>query len=159
MLDSIRESLFNIIGTEVIDKNVIDCFSGSGAVGLEALSRGATHVTLFEAHPHVLKITKQNIELCKAESESTLITSKLPTALKKITTKVDVAFLDPPFGDPIGLKTLEALSESELLNENSLVIYRYPESDEKLAESMGTLQQVDHRIYGRSQLSFFHKKG
>ncbi|OGQ35620.1 MAG: 16S rRNA (guanine(966)-N(2))-methyltransferase RsmD [Deltaproteobacteria bacterium RIFCSPHIGHO2_12_FULL_43_9] len=156
MLDQIRESLFNILGSSLSDATVIDCFAGSGAVGLEALSRGAGKVIFFEENRVVAKVLRSNIEKCGVLNRAELIVGSLPASLKMVKEGVDIAFLDPPFGKAVGLKTLQVVSTLKWLKKGALVIFRAPKEAE-LLDAYPPLHRYDQRIYGRSKLSFFRK--
>ncbi|HLB58757.1 MAG TPA: 16S rRNA (guanine(966)-N(2))-methyltransferase RsmD [Bdellovibrionota bacterium] len=157
MLDQIREALFNILGDEIVGREVIDCFAGTGAIGLEALSRGAKGVTFFERNSNTASILKKNIELCGVKDEGKLIVGHLPSSLKRLSKKVEIAFLDPPFDDPIGVKTLLQLGSSPQLLNGALVVFRHS-IDYPMENFYPPLHRIDHRIYGRSQLSFYRKE-
>lgn len=75
MKDNIREAVFNLVGGWMAGKHVFDLFSGTGAIGLEALSRGASHATLIERHFPTAKILRENASVLQAENETTIVTS------------------------------------------------------------------------------------
>jgi 16S rRNA (guanine966-N2)-methyltransferase len=97
--DSLRETLFNVLGTDVEGARVLDAFAGTGAVGLEALSRGAVHVTFVERDPRVIKIVEQNVSSCGVEKACAIIRDDFTTnaARRVMRESVDVAFVDPPY--------------------------------------------------------------
>src|SRR5690606_8942507 len=82
----VRESLFNILQGQVAGRHVLDLFAGSGAVGLEALSRGAASATFVEASQAAVQVIRSNIAKLRYEHQSTLVEAKLPGALSKIRT-------------------------------------------------------------------------
>lgn len=156
MLNQIRESLFSILGSRLREATIIDCFAGSGGIGLEAVSRGASKVIFFEQNRQVAKVLRSNIEKCGVLSEATLIIGTLPSALRVVKGDVDIVFLDPPFGNAVGQKTLKAVSTSNWLKKGALVIFRGPK-EEELSDTYHPLHRYDQRIYGRSTLHFFRK--
>ena len=156
MLDQIREALFNILGSSVSGTVVVDCFAGSGGIGLEALSRGARKVIFFEENRDVARVLRSNIEKCGVLRKSELIVGALPATLKIIKEDVNIVFLDPPFGNNVGLKTAVAVSKANWLKKDALVIFRGPKEEDTL-DLYPPLQRYDQRIYGRSRLSFFRK--
>lgn len=99
-LELIRSSFFNIIGPKIKGARVLDLFSGSGSMGIEALSRGALSCTFVEAHRASMKCLKENLKILNLESSAELVFDRLPNALKGLVDKklkYDLIFVDPPF--------------------------------------------------------------
>ena len=121
--DRIRETLFNWLMYQLAGKKCLDLFAGSGALGLEALSRGAAHVTFVEKDPKVHAQLAANLKTLKAENADLL----LGDAMKTLTelSPVDLVFLDPPFPKNLMKGALESLIERQLLSEDALVYVEY----------------------------------
>ena len=141
--DRLRESLFNIIAARIEGCVFLDGYAGSGAVGLEALSRGARHVILVERGKEALEVLKENLKSLRVDSRVKLIAGNVPVQLKKH--PADIVFLDPPYDEPKEYeRCLEALGEQA----PSLVIvqhnrrYQLPEAAGLLVTR--TLQQGDN---------------
>ena len=110
MLDRMRETLFNILQLEVPGKVFADLFSGTGAVGIEALSRGALQAYMVEANPQAIKVIEANLETLGATADAIVISSRVEAALPRI--EADIWFLGPPYADHDAYhKTLHALAE------------------------------------------------
>jgi 16S rRNA (guanine(966)-N(2))-methyltransferase RsmD len=129
--DRVRETLFNWLGQELFGLHGLDLFAGSGALGFEALSRGAASVTLVEKSVPVFKALKQNAAELKADA-ATLVLQDASDFLKQNTRQFDVIFLDPPFNQGWLEKVLPDLSKH--LAENGLV---YVEAEKSLADIAG----------------------
>ena len=94
--DRVRETLFNWLAPDIRQARCLDLFAGSGALGLEALSRGASQVTFVDSHPQVIKQLQQNIALLQAEEQTDIVQGKFPD-IALAQQAFDIIFLDPPF--------------------------------------------------------------
>ena len=134
-LNRIRETLFNWLMNDIQDAICLDAFAGSGALGLEALSRGAEHVYFIEKERTVLQALEKNIALLNTEG-SELILGSMPECLAVGEfKKIDIVFLDPPFHQDLILPALQALQQSELLKPESLIYFEV-EREFKLPEKL-----------------------
>ena len=152
--DRIRESLFSILGS-VQDCVVIDGFAGSGALGCEALSRGAKHVFFFDSSSEAIRLVQANVELIRSPHKVTI--KKVPCArgIRDMVSMVpDLVFLDPPYGKPqLIQEALVALAASPLTQEGALIVVEQ-ESDDALPELMWPFEFDEERVYGRTKLVF-----
>lgn len=129
-LDATRETLFNWLGTLIIDAICLDLFAGSGALGFEALSRGAKHVVMLDASAKIINQLKKTAAILAA-TDIDFICAKLPQDLKKIPTqKFNLVFLDPPFAKNLIKPCSEFLEASSLLASQA---YIYIEAEKELA--------------------------
>ena len=129
-LDRVKESLFNIIQNDIANSIFLDLFSGSGAIGLEAASRGAKKVIL-----------------CDKSKEALIKT--------KIKEKIDIVYIDPPYNSDFAIKSIKYIIEKELIDENSNIIIE-TDDDEKMLENLKNIEVeiTDKRKYGRAILIF-----
>lgn len=142
-MQRIRKTIFDIIFQEIKDKIVIDCFAGSGAMGFEALSIGAKHAFFIESDKTAYNIIKNNAQKLKLEDKSTIINAnffKTQSYLKKIDKKIDIAFIDPPYGQ---FQEQEILKVLENLMPNGLAIF----------ETNTTLELPETQILLQKQIS------
>jgi 16S rRNA (guanine(966)-N(2))-methyltransferase RsmD len=102
--DKLRETLFNVIAPRVSQARVLDAFAGTGAIGIEALSRGASHVTFVDHDPRSLKLIQANLERCGVSDRYVIIRARLGgtprSPLSRPTESIDLAVLDPPYDEP-----------------------------------------------------------
>lgn len=154
--DRAREALFNILGTQTQGSHVLDLFAGTGALGLEALSRGAAEVVFVDFHRQSLELIQRNLQICTASdshSQTAILRYDLRKGLPQAPTlhdkkyKFDLIFLDPPYSLGLCLKILECLANSTILSENAIIVAE-ERSKEKLPESCGFLTITDQRTYG-----------
>ena len=114
--DRVRETLFNWLQGELAGVKALDLYAGSGALGFEALSRGAAHVTFVEKARNVADQLRENIELLNCPSKASVVNSTAERYLSQAESAFDVVFLDPPFAYGLLGKAIEILEENALLS-------------------------------------------
>jgi 16S rRNA (guanine966-N2)-methyltransferase len=178
--DRAREALFNIIADKVPGASVLDLFAGTGALGIEALSRGAKNVCFVDFHPQALDLISRNIQICMnalsqdpdahdAETTRihpdtpgpvTLIKHDLRRGLPFFSKKLqsppgfDLIFVDPPYSQGLAMQLLRAIDTSSLLRQQTLVIVE-ERAKETLPERLTRLTLVDQRKYGEAGFWFY----
>ena len=151
MSERIRNAMFNSIGDEVNNAKILDAFAGSGSIGIEALSRGASHVTFVEKDRIAAKIISQNIKMLQLESQTTLIRTSVNNWLETSEiAKFDIIFADPPFHDP-QQNTIEKLFR--LLKTGALMVLSHIGKGE--VPSVPGVVVVDNRSYGNAALTLY----
>lgn len=155
-LDRVKESLFNIIQNELIDAKFLDVFSGSGAIGLEAASRGAKKVILCDKSKEAINIINKNIEKTHLKEKVELYNNDYENLLKtKIKEKQDIIYIDPPYDSDFAIKSVEYIIDKNLVDENSTIIIE-TDNERKILEELKNIkiEIVDKRRYGRATLIF-----
>ncbi len=120
--DRVKESVFNIIAPYLPSTMVLDLFSGSGALGIEALSRGSSHGVFVENQRPALDITKQNIALARVSDRAEIVCSDALTYLDRTSCKFDIIFLDPPYNTGLLNKAVAKIADNNLLSENGIIV-------------------------------------
>lgn len=158
-LDRVKESLFNIIQNEIQDSVFFDVFSGSGAIGLEAVSRGARKAILCDKSKEACMIIKKNIEKTHALEKTELYQADYKEVLKnKIHEKLDIIFLDPPYKTDFAIEAIKIAMERDLLNKDSIIIIETDDSNRILKALENINCEVnDIRKYGRAYLIFLKR--
>lgn len=146
--DRAKEALFNILGN-ISGLSFLDLFAGTGAVGIEALSRGAFPVTLVDSSAESVKIEKDN--LTAIGETATVVKSDAYDFLNKSAGVYDIIFLDPPYKEN-AFAALEIVAKRNLLKKGGLLIYEH--SGEGLTPPVG-LKQHDSRKYGVAKFDFY----
>ena len=162
--DRAREALFNILGKRVAQSTVLDLFAGTGALGLEAFSRGAQFVVFIDNNHLALQLIKKNIFLClngysgnremrvvKHDLTQNFPPKKLPP---ETASGFELIFADPPYSQDISFSILEFVNNSSLLTQNGLLIVE-ESHNVKLPTSLSTLELVDRRVYGEAAFCFY----
>ena len=122
-LDRIKETLFNMIQNEVPGCIFVDAFAGSGAIGIEALSRGARHCYFIENNKEAYGCITDNLNFTHATNESTLLKNDILMSLSMINAShVDIFFLDPPYLEGYEEKVFSELKKMPYIDENTLII-------------------------------------
>ena len=158
-LDRVKESLFNIIQNQIQGSIFLDLFSGSGAIGLEAVSRGAKKAILCDRSKQACAIIKKNIEKTHFLDNIELYNMDFKEVLKnKITEKVDIIFLDPPYKTDFAIEALKIILEEDVSKENATMIIETDDSDKIIANLKKMDCEIeDIRKYGRAYLIFLKR--
>ena len=123
-LDRVKESLFSSIQFDLIDAVVLDLFSGTGALGVECLSRGAKHVDFVDCNAEAIKIIKQNLQGIDGKySVSKSDYLAFLNQAKQSGKKYDIVLLDPPYNEDFGIRAIEYIIDNNLLTDNGIIIY------------------------------------
>ncbi|MDP2904840.1 MAG: 16S rRNA (guanine(966)-N(2))-methyltransferase RsmD [Candidatus Omnitrophota bacterium] len=155
--NKVRKAVFDILG-DVSGLSFLELFAGSGAVGLEAASRGAVEVELVELDRAAQKAIEENIRVMKLDNccirmqDSAEAVRDLFSRGKKF----DLIFLDPPYYREFSKKTLQTLSDYDILQDNGLLIVQHFKKDE-LPDTLGVLSLFKRSRYGDTVLSFYRK--
>lgn len=159
--DRVREALFNILGPRPVGATVLDLFAGTGALGIEALSRDAQAAVFIDSGTQALAVLRKNIALCRIEARSNLIQwdiRKNLNCLKNYPQYFDLVLMDPPYRRDLVESTLNHLLGIETLAPGALIVVEHDPA-EIIHPPAATIVAVDSRRYGRTQLSFFEFSG
>lgn len=156
--DRVREALFSILQSKLgsfADLRVLDLFAGSGALAIEALSRGATSAFLVEKSTASGKIIDQNLKLCQfSDKTKVIIREALQVLPGFVSRSFDLIFLDPPYGQELAEHALIEIDRLELLSKGGIICVETG-ADEILPESVGLLKRIDQRRYGTIMVNFY----
>jgi 16S rRNA (guanine966-N2)-methyltransferase len=154
--DRVKESMFNILGKEVEGKVVLDLFSGTGNLGIEALSRGARRVTFVEKTREAYRLIKRNLLACQMEGRSEIFLKEVDRGLRLLKANAecfDLIFMDPPYEKGFVGKTVEILGAVNIYHEGSLLVIEHTRR-EPLPELSGSWHLIRQRRIGDTVLSF-----
>lgn len=155
-LDRVKESLFNIISPRIYDSNILDLFSGSGAIGLEFASRGAKEVVLCDNSKKAIQIIQKNIEKTHLEDKVNLNNCDFKELLQKYKNKkFDIIYLDPPYKTNYIIDAINLILNFGMISDDGLIIAETDEPEKiesELKEINITI--LDKRKYGRANLFF-----
>ena len=150
--DRVRETLFNWLGHTIVSKNCLDLFSGCGALGLEALSRGAAHCVFVDQSASALNAITQHLHTL--EGKGTVQQGRLPEAIAYLNGSFDTVFIDPPYCLDNHAACIEALVNKQLLANNAW-IYCENASDKPLPALPANIQLHRHKKAGAVQYALF----
>ncbi len=149
--DRVRESLFNVLAHRVDfdGAHVLDLFAGTGALGLEALSRGAPHVTFVDDGRVAQRLIEQNIGLLRVKGQTRLIRRDAQRLGANPGTPCDLVFLDPPYGKDLGQRALQAAQSGGWIAADALIVW---EENTPMSAPPG-FALVDQRKYGDTHVT------
>lgn len=152
--DRLRETLFNVLGDRPVDARVLDAFAGTGALGIEALSRGAAHVVLVDRDVRASTLIEQNLARCGVASAATVVCDTFPAAVRSplLETPFDLVLLDPPY-DAQGIDVILSALAGCVNSEGLLVCERTRRRAPVETERLELLRTVSA---GDSALDFYH---
>jgi 16S rRNA (guanine(966)-N(2))-methyltransferase RsmD len=159
-LDRVKESIFSIIQNQIEGAKILDLFAGSGAIGLEFLSRGAEKAVLCDNSKEAINIIRKNIEKTHMEKQAYLINADFEAGLEKVKNEqFDIIYLDPPYATNYIYKAIEKIIKLNIITKESLIIIETDDEKrvEKEIENID-IEIVDKRKYGRATIIFVSLK-
>lgn len=154
--DMVKESIFNIIQNDVIGSKFLDLFAGSGAIGIEAISRGADIVVFADNNKESINIIKQNLQMLKEDAQ--VIFGDYEYTLSRLkNTKFDIIFLDPPYENKNIENILQKIKENNVLEESGIVIF---ESlyDKNFDKNVSGYNIIKSKKYGITAIDIYEAK-
>ncbi len=158
--DKVREAVFNVISSRPEGARVLDLFAGSGAMGIEALSRGAERAVFVESSHKTARLIRENLAACGFEREGLVIRKKLPGGLGGVIERegpFDLVFIDPPYEKGLASKTLAELAKMPAETVPGTVVIEHS-GREKLPETEGPFVRMKGRKYGSTHVTFYERK-
>jgi len=150
----VKEALFSILADRVADANVLDLFAGSGALGFEALSRGAAHATFVEQHRPTAEALRSTAHALGLADRTTVLALPTERAARMVEGRYDLVFADPPYAQPYPAATFATLRERGAIDERSLVVYEHSARRPAPDDPAFHLQRA--AVYGDVALAFLN---
>ncbi|MCK4334301.1 16S rRNA (guanine(966)-N(2))-methyltransferase RsmD [candidate division WOR-3 bacterium] len=155
-MDKVKEALFSMLGEDIVDARVLDLFAAAGALGLEALSRGARQAVFVEQNPEACRHLEANIRALKVSDRTIVIRQDVRIYLKQSKFFATHIFCDPPYYSSRAKETLALLAVNPGVTTDALIVLEHA-SDKEIVLP-GSLKIKDSREYGDTRLSFIGKK-
>ncbi len=159
-LDRVKESLFNIIQPHIDESVVLDLFSGSGAIGIEFLSRGCKTAYLCDNSIKAINMIRQNLERTRLQDNAVVINKDYKKCLQDCSNhnvSFDIIFIDPPYKDDIAVDAVQMILSLKLLKKDGIIIIETDEKDREIKNlEKLKIQIYDIRKYGRANLIFLN---
>ncbi len=160
-LDRVKESIFNIIQNEIYDSVFLDLFAGSGAIGLEAASRGASKVIMCEKSREAVNIIKKNIEKTHLSQKVKLYELDYERfLLNSLEEKLDIIYIDPPYKTDYAIRTIKILVQKQLLKPETLIIIE-TDMEREIINNLEEIKEIEVKNikkYGRATCIFLYQK-
>ena len=148
--DKIKGAIFSSLGNLFDGGNFLDCYSGTGNMGLEAVSRGMDHATLVDNNKGAVSVIKENVKSLKADKETKIICGNIFSVLERLTLKYDVVYIDPPYAKQENEKLLQKLDEQIVVIESL--------QEEIWPEQMASFTKYKEKTYGITRISYYRKE-
>ena len=157
--DRVKESIFNIINSDIYDSEVLDLFSGSGALGIEAASRGAKKVVLVENNIKCRDVINKNVEKSKLTDIIDIVIGDAEVFIVKSAgkAKFDLIFMDPPYKKNIVEPILKKIVESNILSDDGIIVVEHSRED-NIPENVGNLFAYKNKKYGITCVSIYRRQ-
>ncbi len=158
--DRVKEAVFSMLGFAVSGGRVLDLFAGTGNLGLEALSRGASMVTFIDNNTDACNVIKHNVKLLGFEEQAEVYLTDAFKAVKKFGSmdkKYDIIFIDPPYGDNIYNKIVSDLVREDIIDENGMVILEHS-SHYHPEENFKGMAMLKRKKYGNTSVTIYIKE-
>jgi len=159
--DRIKETLFNMLQYDLPGSVFLDLFGGSGAIGIEALSRGADKAVLAEQNPRAVACIKDNLKKTGLEDRAQVISAEVLTALKQLENKdycFDIVFMDPPYDQELEKKVLEYLKTSDLISKDTVIIIEASLETDITSLLMSAYTEIKTKKYKTNQHIFIKRE-
>lgn len=157
-LDRVKESLFNIIQNQIEDATVLDLFAGSGAIGIEFLSRRAEKAYFCDSSQKAIEMIETNLEKTKLQDKAVVLNKDYLDCIEELKNiKFDVIFLDPPYKEEFSIEALKKISRLHMLQNDGIIIIETDEPERDIREINNieiNYKMYDLRKYGRVSLIF-----
>ena len=147
--DKVKQALFTKFQFDIPESRVLDLFCGTGALGIEALSRGAKEVVFVDKSPKSVNLTKKNLKMIGEEAKVYCVSFDI--ALQRVEGKFDFIFIDPPYKSGLYEKALSLIADRKLLNEKGVIICEHLKIDKF---DYSPFEVVDEKTYGTVMLTF-----
>lgn len=154
--DKVKEAIFSMLMAYTEDAVVIDLFSGTGNLGLEAISRGARYCYFCDKSRESLLLLKENIKYCGVEDNSTIISGEYESNLERIHDEADIIFLDPPYKDGLIKNCMLIIEKNNLLKDDGVIVIERG-AREMLEDNIYGFYKIKEKRYGTILVSLYGK--
>ena len=155
--DRVKEALFSIINFDIPGARVLDLFGGTGQLGIEALSRGASSAVFVDSREDACKIIRENLRRTKMEDQAKVVRSDYLDYLKRCKEKFDIILLDPPYAEVFLENALNRIAEIDILQSGGIIIAERPLGKELPFVFEGYSRSKDYK-YGNTLLTLYRKE-
>ena len=154
--DRVKEAMFSIIQFDLPGAKVLDLFGGTGQLGIEAISRGASCAVFVDAREDACRLIRGNLAKAKMENQGKVVRSDYADYLKRCKEKFRIIFLDPPYAEVFLEKSLNSIAEIDILESGGIIIAERPVGKDLLCELEGFSRSRDYK-YGSTLVTVYRK--
>lgn len=156
--DKVKESIFNIIGPYFSGGQCLDLFAGSGALGIEAVSRGMDQAVLIDRQYAAIQVIKENVAMTKAPERFKILKTNAERALGQLQTPFDLVLLDPPYAQQKIVANLQFMQQADLLKPDAQIMCE-TSSETVLPETLAGFTFKGRHLYGLTAVTIYQKAG
>lgn len=153
--DRVKESVFNIIQSYIPTECVLDLFAGSGALGIEALSRGCSHAVFVDTGREALSVARQNIKNSQFEEKSTVLRTDAAAYLERCQKRFGIIFLDPPYNTGLLSRAADLIEKRGLLSEGGIMVCETEAGGE--VPQVHELELIRSATYGKTNILIYRR--
>ena len=154
--DRVKEAVFSIVQFEVEGSRFLDLFAGTGQMGIEALSRGASHAVFVDGWKDACRLVRENLKLTRLSEKAHVENCDYLSYLQRCKEKFDIVFLDPPYAEIFLENALNKISEIDILSDRGIIICERP-AEKQLDLDISGLQRCRDYRYGKTWITVFRK--
>lgn len=150
--------MFNLLAGDVADCSVLDLFAGTGALGIEALSRGASYAVFVDRSVKSIQVIRKNISACGLEDRSKILRRDISrdiNSLKSIGRRYDLVFMDPPYHKDLVRRTLSSIAENDILIPEARIVIEHG-MEEPIDEKIRYFEVLKQKRYGKTLVTILH---
>lgn len=154
--DKVKGAIFSSLGMQGTKGRMLDCYSGTGNMAIEALSRGMEHATMVDKDPQAVRIIKENVRNLKIKN-CDIHQGSIFSILPKLSLPYDLVFMDPPYAKEQNVELMEKLEEYHLINEGGMVVIESLK-EQTFPEQVFSLVKIKEKIYGITKITYYRKE-
>lgn len=154
--DRVKEAMFSIIHFDLPGAKVLDLFGGTGQLGIEAISRGASSAVFVDAREDACRLIKENLGRAGMKDEATVVRADYLAYLKRCKEKFDIILLDPPYAEEFLENSLKMIAEIDILQSSGIIVTERPFGKDIVADLPGFTRSKDYK-YGSTIVTIFRK--
>ena len=155
--DRVKEALFSIIHFDIPGASVLDLFAGTGQLGIEALSRGAADAVFVDIREDACNLIKENLKRTKLQTNAQVVKAEYLQYLRNCRQKFGIIFLDPPYSEDFLEKSLNFITEIDILQSSGIIVTERPLGKALLGDYPGYSRSKDYK-YGKVILTVYRKE-
>jgi 16S rRNA (guanine(966)-N(2))-methyltransferase RsmD len=155
--DRVKEAMFSIIQFDLPGAKVLDLFAGTGQLGIEALSRGATHCVFTDHDKNACNLIRENTKRAKVTDQATIIQTDYASYLRSCQLKFNIILLDPPYAEEFLENSLKTITEIDILQSGGIIVCERPLEKDLFCDFSGYIRSKDYK-YGNTVLVIFRKE-
>ena len=156
--DKVKGAIFSSLGPKASQGRFLDCYSGTGNMALEAISRGCEFAVLVDASKQACSIIKQNIQDLQVQKQTQLIHKDIFAAIGNIDQGFDCIYIDPPYAKEKNVQLMEKLCEYHLINEDGVVVVESL-AKQTFPDNVADLEKTKEKTYRDTKITYYRKKG